>query len=139
MAEQTEAVREPVLMTLSAPARRSVIDGLVRDIGMAGPAAPILDLDARDAEIADFLAGIAHANSGFVARTSSGASALAIIAGTAAALCGEDIRSALNNPDVAFLNALNPPAVEAVRSVLLAIETEATTQVAAALSVLTGS
>ncbi|MEU7763596.1 hypothetical protein AB0B25_00500 [Nocardia sp. NPDC049190] len=139
MAEQTEATREPVLMTLSAPARRNVVDGLVRDVGMSGHAVPILDLDARDAEIADFLAGIAHADSGFVARTSSGASALAVIAGTAAALCGEDIRAALSNPDIAFLNALKPPAVEAVRSVLLAIETEAATQVTAALSALTGS
>ncbi|WP_327111364.1 hypothetical protein OHB12_25515 [Nocardia sp. NBC_01730] len=138
MAERTEAAGEPVLVTLSAPARRSLVDDLVRGVG-AGAAAPILRLDAPDAEIADFLAGVAHADSGFVARTSSGERALAIVAATAAALCGDDIRAALSNPDVAFLTALKPPAVEAVRSVLLAIETEAADQVTSALSVLTGS
>ncbi len=124
-----------MLVSLSAPPRRSLSDGLVRNIG-ASPAAPTLDLDAPDAEIAAFLAHAAHSDSGFVARTSAGDRAVAVVAATAAALCGEDIGTALRHPDIAFLTSLKPPAIEAVRSVLLAIETEALDQVNAALRVL---
>lgn len=99
--------------------------------------APILDADAPDLVIADFLATIVHTDTGFIARTSSGERALAIVAATAAALCGEDIPTALSTPDTAFLNALKPPAVEALRTVLLAIETEATEEVTQALHPLT--
>lgn len=123
-------------MTLSTPSRRSLVDGLVRNLG-ASAAAPILELDAPDAGIADFLAGAAHAATGFVARTSSGRRAVAIVAATAAALCGDDIRTALSTPDIAFLRSLKPPAVEAVRSVLLAIETDDADHVMDALRVLT--
>lgn len=127
--------REPVLVSLTAPARRSLVDGLVRPRG-ASPAAQLVNIDIPDAALADFLAGIAHADTGFVARTNSGERALAIIAGTAATLCGEDIHTALANPDIAFLTALQPPAIEAVRSVLLAIETDAAEAVAATLEIL---
>lgn len=126
---------EPVLVTLSAPPRRGLADGLVRNIG-ASPAAPALELDASDAEITAFLAHVAHSDTGFVARTSSGERAVAIVAATAAALCGEDIGAALRDPDIAFLTSLKPQAVEAVRSVLLAIETDAADRVGAALRVL---
>lgn len=136
MSEGTESA-EPVLVTLSTPPRRSLVDGLVRNIG-ASPAAPTLELDAPDTGIADFLAHVAHSDTGFVARTSSGERALAIVAATAAALCGEDIVAALRAPDIAFLTSLKPPAVEAVRSVLRAIETEAADRVNAALRVLNG-
>ncbi|MBF6223766.1 hypothetical protein [Nocardia abscessus] len=136
MAEGTES-GQPVLVTLSAPPRRGLADGLVRNIG-ASPAAPILKLDTPDAEIADFLAHVAHTDTGFVARTSSGERAVAIVAATAAALCGDDIGAALRNPDIAFLTSLKPPAVEAVRSVLLAVETEAAARVNDALRVLNG-
>ncbi|MEU6832926.1 hypothetical protein ABZ894_30130 [Nocardia beijingensis] len=134
MSERTES-GEPVLVTLSAPPRRGLADGLVRNIG-ASPAAPTLELDAPDAEIADFLAHVAHSDTGFVARTSSGERAVAIVAATAAALCGEDIGTALRHPDIAFLTSLKPQAVEAVRSVLLAIETAAADRVDSALRVL---
>ncbi|MET9026018.1 hypothetical protein ABZW96_10365 [Nocardia sp. NPDC004168] len=136
MSEGSESA-EPVLVTLSTPPRRSLVDGLVRNIG-ASPAAPTLELDAPDTGIADFLAHVAHSDTGFVARTSSGERALAIVAATAAALCGEDIGAALRAPDIAFLTSLKPPAVEAVRSVLRAIETEAADRVNAALRVLNG-
>ncbi len=126
-----------MLVTLSTPARRSLVDGLVRNIG-ASPAAPTLELDAADNEIADFLAQVAHSDTGFVARTSSGERAVAIVAATAAALCGDDIGTALRNPDIAFLTSLKPAAVEAVRSVLLAVETETGDQVNDALRVLNG-
>ncbi|WP_249644293.1 hypothetical protein [Nocardia sputi] len=136
MSEGSES-GEPVLVTLSTPARRSLVDGLVRNIG-ASPAAPTLELDAADNEIADFLAQVAHSDTGFVARTSSGERAVAIVAATAAALCGDDIGTALRNPDIAFLTSLKPAAVEAVRSVLLAVETETGDQVNDALRVLNG-
>ncbi|MEU2036840.1 hypothetical protein [Nocardia amamiensis] len=134
MSERTEA-GEPVLVTLSTPVRRSLVDGLVRNRG-ASAAAPILELEAPDADIADFLAGAAHSDTGFVARTCSGQRAVAIVAATAAALCGDDIRTALSRPDIAFLSSLKPPAVEAVRSVLLAIETDDTDRLIDALRVL---
>ncbi|MEV6320531.1 hypothetical protein AB0M45_04940 [Nocardia sp. NPDC051787] len=137
MSERTEA-GEPVLVTLSTPPRRGLVDGLVRYLG-ASAAALILELDAPDSGIADFLAGVAHSDTGFVARTSSGQRAVAIVAATAAALCGDDIRTALSRPDIAFLSSLKPPAVEAVRSVLLAIETDDPDHVIDALRVLTRS
>jgi hypothetical protein len=129
---------EPVLVSLSAPARRSLVDGLVcaTGSGKRDSAARTVDADASDAEIADSLAEIAHADTGFVARTSNGTRALAVVAGTVAALCGEDIRAALASPDIAFLTALKPPAIEAVRTVLLAIETNTPDAVARSLDVL---
>ncbi|MEU2257292.1 hypothetical protein [Nocardia xishanensis] len=126
---------EPVLVSLSAPARRSLVDGLIRPPGSV-PDAPVLDADAPDAEIADFLAGVAHSDTGFVARTDDGERALAVVAATAAALCGEDIRTALARPDIEFLVGLKPPAVEAVRGVLLAVETVETDRVGAVLAAL---
>ena len=55
-----------------------------------------------------------------------------------AALCGEDIRAALAAPDIAFLTGLKPPAVEAFREVLLAVETVEVAAVTTALAVLGG-
>ncbi|WP_067858248.1 hypothetical protein [Nocardia shimofusensis] len=126
---------EPVLVTLSTPARRSLVAGLVRS-PTPDPAEPVLDADATDAEVAGFLAAIAHADTGYIARTADGARALAVLAATAAALCGEDIRAALAQPDIAFLTALKPPAVEAVRTVLLAVETDRREPVRRSLAVL---
>lgn len=114
---------EPVLVTLSTPARRSLVAGLVRPLGSAPDTAEVVDVDIPDTELAAFLVRIAHADHGFVARTADGNRAVAIVAGTVAALCGEDIPTALANPDVEFLTALKPPAIEATRTVLLAIET----------------
>ncbi|WP_433197276.1 hypothetical protein ACQP1G_00555 [Nocardia sp. CA-107356] len=129
---------EPVLLSLAVPtaARRSLNDGLVRSIGAAETGVRVLDADAPDTEIADFLAEIAHSEGGFIARTADGERALAIVAGTVAALCGEDIQAALAQPDIAFLTSLKPPAVEAARSVLLAIETDAPDDLAGTLSIL---
>ncbi|PXX63028.1 hypothetical protein DFR70_10682 [Nocardia tenerifensis] len=131
-----ESSGEPVLITLTTPARRSLVDGLVRAPRPGD--APVLDADAPDSDIADFLAAVVHTDTGFVARTGSGERALAIIAATVAALCGEDIRAALTTPDTAFLTALKPPAVEAFRGVLLAIETDFVAEVTRALAPLDG-
>ncbi|MEV6428426.1 hypothetical protein [Nocardia sp. NPDC051463] len=127
---------EPVLVSLTAPARRSLVTGLVCATGF-GPGdttARIVDVDVADAEIADFLAEVAHMDTGFIARTAHGDRALAIVAATAAALCGEDIRTALSSPNIAFLTALKPPAIEAVRSVLLAVETDTPDEVTRSLA-----
>lgn len=102
---------------------RGLTEDLVRPVG-ATPGAEVLDLTADDEAISEFLVRIAHADAGFVAHTDSGERALAIVAATVAALCGEDIRTALATPDVAFLKGLKPPAVEAFRTVLLAIESD---------------
>ncbi|WP_019931943.1 hypothetical protein [Nocardia sp. BMG111209] len=101
--------------------------------------APVLDLDLPDEEVAGFLAGIAHADTGFVARTRSGDRALAVVAGTAAALCGMDIRAALAAPDLEFLRGLRPAAVAAVREVLLAVETAEPDAVTRGLAPLTAT
>ncbi|MFB8276448.1 hypothetical protein [Nocardia colli] len=132
MAHGAESTGEPVLIALTTPARRSLVEGLVR-APRPGNTVPTLDADAPDAAIADFLATIVHTDTGFIARTSSGERALAIVAATVAALCGEDVRTALATPDTNFLIALKPPAVEAFRTVLLAIETDAVDAVTQAL------
>jgi hypothetical protein len=117
---------EPVLLALRVPSASpaGLIGGLVRPVSPTPPAVPLLDLDVPDEQVAEFLAHIAHADSGFVARTGSGARAVAIVAATAAALCGADIRAALANPDLEFLRGLTAPAVQALREVLLAVESD---------------
>jgi hypothetical protein len=128
---------EPVPVLLGAPpVARDLVDGLLRPLGAGPAAAVLLDLDAPDDEVAGFLARIAHAEGGFVARTGSGARAVAIVAATAAALCGEDIHTALTSPDLEFLRGLGEPAVRALRGVLLAIESSAPDVVATALDAL---
>ncbi|MGW6119649.1 hypothetical protein ACWFRF_11430 [Nocardia sp. NPDC055165] len=127
------APAEPVLLNLSAPARRSLVADLVRPDGSSP--APV-DVDIPDPDLTAFLAGIAHADHGFVARTTSGPRALAVVAGTVAALCGEDIPTALTTPDLPFLKSLKPAAIEATRTVLLAIETPDEQAIAEALRVL---
>ncbi|MFD3705500.1 hypothetical protein ACFWUP_20365 [Nocardia sp. NPDC058658] len=127
------APAEPVLLNLSAPARRSLVADLVRPAGSSP--APV-DVDIPDPDLAAFLAAIAHADHGFTAHTTSGPRALAVVAGTVAALCGEDIPTALTTPDLAFLKSLKPAAIEATRTVLLAIETPDEQPITEALRVL---
>ncbi|MBF6178830.1 hypothetical protein [Nocardia otitidiscaviarum] len=131
---------EPIPLTLSVPPRpeRGLTDDLVRPVGPVHPEIEVVDLTASDAAVAEFLVRVAHSDSGFVARTDSGERAVGIIAATVAALMGEDIHSALANPDIDFLTGLKPPAVAALREVLLAIETGNQDAVTAALTVLTG-
>lgn len=127
---------EPVLISLSTPARRSLVTGLLRAPGSSAPGERIVDADIPDTELAAFLAAAAHTDAGFVARTDDGPRAVAVVAGTVAALIGEDIPRALTDPDIAFLTGLKPPAIEALRGVLLGIETGAEALVSAALTVL---
>ncbi|WP_346777572.1 hypothetical protein [Rhodococcus sp. HNM0563] len=74
--------------------------------------------------VADFLAVLAHADTGFVARAESASDVLALLSGTAAALSGFDIRGALTAPDADRLGRLIPEAAEALREILLAVEVD---------------
>lgn len=123
-----------MLVSLTVPSRRSLIDRLVVAPGTT-KADQVLDLTEPDERIADFLAAAAHTDGGFVARTDDGERALAMVAATAAALCGEDIRRALHEPDTGFLSGLQPQAVEAVRAVLLAVESSRAEEVEQVLRV----
>lgn len=119
---------------MPAAARASLVDGLVRPVS-ADPG-PVLDADAPNVGVVEFLVAAAHSTGGFIARTESGGRALGLIAATVAALCGEDVGRALTHPDLEFLRGLKPPAVEALRSVLLAIETDSVETVSGTLDVL---
>ncbi|GGK55298.1 hypothetical protein [Nocardia camponoti] len=125
---------EPVLVTLSAPARKSLVADLVRPLNSAKSSAPTIDADIPDEELAAFLAGIPHTDTGYIARTESGERAVAVVAATVAAICGFDIIGALRNPDIDFVRSLKPPAIEATRTVLLAIETSSEAQLREALA-----
>ena len=71
--------------------------------------------------IADFLAVLAHSSVGFVARAASADDVLAILCATVAALCGDNVGTALRRPRVSTLTALHPDAATAVREVLVAV------------------
>lgn len=132
---------EPVLVELTVPKRtveRGPVDELVVPIGRFS-GKRLVDLNLSDDRIADVLAEVAHGPDGFVARTGDGDRALAILAATAAALCGEDIRAALRSPDTEFLAGLSSAAVTAVREVLLGIESERPGEVEKALRTALGS
>ncbi|MCU1648618.1 MAG: hypothetical protein JWN03_8893 [Nocardia sp.] len=139
MPHDSAPASEPVLMQLSVPVKpgvQGITAGLVRPITADPSLAEILDLAADDETVSEFLVRIAHSDTGFVARTDSGDRAVALIAATVAALIGDDIRAALTKPDIAFLTGLKPPAVEALRTVLLAIETDNPDAVTSALAAL---
>ncbi|MEU4314780.1 hypothetical protein [Nocardia sp. NPDC024068] len=116
---------QPVLLGLTVPKRaveRGLVDGLAVSAGHFSDV-ELIDAADRDERLADFLAGAAHGANGYAVRTDDPDRALALIAATAAALCGEDIRAALARPDLAFLAGLSSGAVDAVRDMLLGIET----------------
>lgn len=127
---------EPVLMSLRPPPRRDLADGLVRPPGPVPPGIKAFGPEIPDTDLADLIGTVVHTDDGFVARAEHAARALALLAGTAAALCGEDVRRALAAPDVDFLTGLNPQAVEAVRGVLLWVEAERPAELAAELAAL---
>ncbi|WP_187703148.1 hypothetical protein [Nocardia yunnanensis] len=137
MPHDSSPAPEPVALTLSVPPRpaRGLTEDLVRPIS-SDPGVEVLDLALDDVAVAEFLVRIVHGDNGFVARTADGARALAGIAATVAALIGDDIPAALATPDLDFLRGLRPPAIEALRAVLLAIETGDVESVTAALAVL---
>ncbi|MEE2058157.1 hypothetical protein [Rhodococcus artemisiae] len=76
--------------------------------------------------VADFLAVLAHADTGFVARAQTASDVLALLSGTAAALSGSDVRDALTAPDADRLGRLIPEAIGALREILLAVEVDDT-------------
>lgn len=100
-----------------------LVDGLVVPTGTF-TGKRIVDPALSDERVADLLAAAAHSPDGFTARCDTVDRALSVVAGTAAALCGEDIRAALSKPDTEFLNGLSGGAIDAVRAVLLGIESD---------------
>lgn len=139
MPHDSHPAPEPVLLQLGVPAKpggQSLTAGLVRAVTADSGSAEVLDLAIDDEAVSEFLVRIAHSDTGFVARTDSGERAVAIVAATVAALCGDDIRLALANPNIAFLTGLKEPAVEALRTVLLAIETTESEALTSALAIL---
>lgn len=85
-------------------------------------------------EIADFLAVLAHSDTGYVARARDAAEVLALLSATTAALSGFDVRQAVTEPDAARLAALIPEAAAAVREILLTVEVDDPAAVAAGLT-----
>lgn len=83
---------------------------------------PGLAAGRTPAEIADFLAVLAHESVGFVARAADADEVIALLCGTAAALRGDDARAAIADPQPGALAALIPEAASALREVLLSIE-----------------
>ncbi|MGC0366875.1 hypothetical protein ABH922_004859 [Rhodococcus sp. 27YEA15] len=94
---------------------------------------PGLDSGRTAAEIADFLAVLAHDSVGFVARAKDADEVVALLCATVAALRGNDVRAAVLDPQPKDLLALIPEAASAVREVLLAIEVPDPVAVEAAL------
>ncbi|MDF0588341.1 hypothetical protein P0W64_16290, partial [Tsukamurella sp. 8F] len=76
----------------------------------------LFEYDGDAIALAEFLVwGVHDEGPGFAVRVADGAAALAVVAGTVAALTGFDIPSAVESPDAARLAALNPMARDAVR------------------------
>ncbi|MGB7362434.1 MAG: hypothetical protein WA931_05285 [Rhodococcus sp. (in: high G+C Gram-positive bacteria)] len=82
---------------------------------------PAVDMADTEDRVADFLAVIAHAEHGFFAVAADADAALALVAGTVAALRGDDVRQALRAPDLRKLLSLHPDAAAATREVLLGV------------------
>lgn len=85
-------------------------------------------------DIADFLAVLAHSDTGYVARAGDATEVLALLSATTAALSGFDVRQAVAQPDVTRLGALAPEAAAAVRDVLLTVEVDDPSAVVAGLA-----
>ncbi|MGW0018307.1 hypothetical protein ACWDUD_08245 [Rhodococcus sp. NPDC003382] len=85
-------------------------------------------------EIADFLAVLAHSDTGYVAQARDAAEVLALLSATAAALSGFDVRQAVAEPDAARLAALVPEAAAAVREILLTVEVDDPAAIVAGLA-----
>lgn len=101
-------------------ARRGWAAESAERIAAAG-AHPVLPTGLGVADVADFLAVLAHSDAGFVAHAGDGAQVVAILAATVAALRGDDIPAAYLAADPAPVAALGTAAAEAVREILVAI------------------
>jgi len=81
-----------------------------------------LPAEVSQPEVADFLAVLAHAEVGFVARADDGAGVVRVLCATVAALRGDDVRSAWQRPQLSGLRAVPAPAARALREVLRSVE-----------------
>lgn len=130
-----------VARPVAAEAVRALVGvGVVTGLDLTGGERSDGKFDRASAdEVADFLAVLAHAPTGFVGRAESADDVLAVLAATVAALRGDDVRSAWTHPDVAALAALRPAAAAAVRGVLLAVEVTDVAGAIAGLAMLGGT
>jgi hypothetical protein len=87
----------------------------------AAGAHPVLAAGLGADDVADFLAVLAHSDTGFVAHASDAREVVAILAATVAALTGDDIPAAFRAADPVPVAALSTAAAEAVREILVAI------------------
>lgn len=106
-------------LTLADAARELAEGGKIPGLDLSGEASGGAH---STGSVADFLAVLAHADTGFVARAEDASQVLSLLAGTVAALRGDDVRQALARPEVDHLTGLSPDAIAAVREVLLGIE-----------------
>ncbi|MCJ0906956.1 hypothetical protein [Rhodococcus sp. ARC_M6] len=124
-----EQIDDAIALNLSAPLA-VYVDGGDEIVSPAESAAllcaggriPGLASGRSPAEIADFLAVVAHESVGFVARAADTAEVIALLCGTMAALRGDDARAAILDPKPEKLAGLIPEAATALREVLLTIE-----------------
>lgn len=84
--------------------------------------------------VADFLAVLAHADTGYAARAGTAGEVIALLAATVAALSGFDVRGALATPDIDRLRTLSAEAAAALREILLTVEVPDTDAVARGLT-----
>ncbi|GAA4406913.1 hypothetical protein [Tsukamurella soli] len=106
----------PVELQLLGPAREplDLLDGLV--VAEPPEALQLHRFDGDVVALAEFLVwGVHDEGPGFAVAVDDGDAALAVLAGTVAALTGFDIPAAIAAPDVARLAGLNPMARDAVR------------------------
>lgn len=107
-------------LVLGLPRRsgdRPLTDGLL--VAEPGSPGPLVLSAAADAEAAaDVLAAAAHGDAGLVGLATDAAGVLRLLAGTVAALRGDDVRAAWARPDVVAVRAVPAPAAEALREVL---------------------
>ncbi|MEU5841229.1 hypothetical protein [Rhodococcus sp. NPDC047139] len=121
------------VLAITAPAPL-VVYAHVPDAALADAARALTEVGhipgltaGRDPDaVADFLAVLAHADTGYAARARGSDDVLALLAATVAALSGSDVRTALASPDTARLRNLSPEAAAAVREVLLVVEVDDT-------------
>lgn len=110
--------------------------GLAADLAavLAAGHRPGLPAGLGEGDAADALAVLAHAEVACLARAGGAGEVLALLAATAAALRGADVRAAWRDPDVAALARLSDAAGSAVREVLGSVEVDDPVAVAAGLA-----
>lgn len=134
----TEHLSDALALDVGCPLVVFCADGdVVQTTSLIDDAGHHGGLDAAEVHdrLADRLAVLAHAHRGFFAVALDADAVLSVVAGTVAALRGDDIRRALRSPDLLSLASLHPDAAAATREVLLGVVVPDAGSVAEHLSV----